>query len=141
MKVCSVKAAWEAADAMFSTDYIYDGWRSERAGYAVYVSTLKGCDDYICDLGDRLEVNIGADSVNIWIDEPQFKEYQIADALEVIDDVIYDIDDKVDWKLAEAVGIRDARDQIYAAYAKLKALLDAGYPDSKLYRQYNLQDC
>lgn len=141
MTVYSEKAAWKAADEIFPTDYIYDSVKSERAGYPVYVSTLEGCYDYICDLGDRLEVNIGAKSVNVWICKPEISEYAIDDALAVISDAIYEIDDKVDWKLAEQVGIRDARNLLDEAYSKIKTLLDANYPESKLYRKYNLQDC
>lgn len=62
--------AWELADRMFPTDYLKDDVASERAGYPIYMSTLKDSMDRICDLGIRLEVNIGNKSFNIWfIDE------------------------------------------------------------------------
>jgi hypothetical protein len=141
MTVYSEKAAWKAADEIFPTDYIYDSVKSKRAGYPVYVSTLEGCYDYICDLGNRLEVNIGAKSVNVWVEEPIATEWQIEDALAVVNDAIYEIDDKVSRKLADAVGITSARDLLYNAYGEIKKILDAHYPESKLYRKYNLNDC
>lgn len=70
MKAQTIKEAWAMADEIFPTDYIKDDQRSERAGYPVYYSTLEGCTAYICDLGDRLEVNLpDGHTVNIWIDE------------------------------------------------------------------------
>ena len=70
MTVTSKRKAWQAPDEIFPTDYMKDDQRSERAGYPVYYSTLEGCTAYICDLGDRLEVNLpDGHTVNIWIDE------------------------------------------------------------------------
>jgi hypothetical protein len=69
MKAASVKEAWNIADGIISGDYIHDGYRSQRAGYDVYVST-NGSGEYISDLGNRLEVNkADGTSVNIWIEE------------------------------------------------------------------------
>lgn len=61
--------AWNTADRLFPTDYAKDESASVRAGYPIYRSTVDGCNAYICDLGDRLEVNTdnGA-SINIWIE-------------------------------------------------------------------------
>lgn len=58
--------AWTAAERILKTDYFLSAISSERAGYPIYRSTEEGCNDYICDLGDRLEVNIGNQSINIW---------------------------------------------------------------------------
>lgn len=73
-KVNSKEEAWRKVDKIFPTDYIKDENRSEQAGYPVYVSTVEGHeDDYISDLGCRLEVNIseGNQSINIWISETE----------------------------------------------------------------------
>lgn len=69
--VNSINQAWSKVDEIFSTDYAKDERASSNAGYAVYRSTLDGCNDYICDLGDRLEVNFYENNrtVNIWIDQ------------------------------------------------------------------------
>ena len=70
MTVQSIKAAWEAADKIFPTDYIKDEASSQRAGYDVYRSTAEGNRSYICDLGDRLEVNLAnGKTENIWIEQ------------------------------------------------------------------------
>ena len=90
--VKSTTEAWNKANEIFPTDYECDDQRSERAGYPVYSSTAEGhWYDYICDLGDRLELNLSnGDTVNIWVeadeteadDQPTETEIQqmVADA-------------------------------------------------------------
>lgn len=65
----NVKEAWEIVDKMFPTDYIKDERSSENAGYDVYRSTVDGgFYNYICDLGNRLEVNFDdGKTINVWI--------------------------------------------------------------------------
>lgn len=73
-KVNGRDAAWKKVDEIFPTDYAKDDYRTERAGHPVYVSTAEGHEnDYICDLGCRLEVNIaeGNKTTNIWISEEE----------------------------------------------------------------------
>ena len=142
MKVRSKNEAWNKADVIFPTGYIKDEVRSKKAGYDIYYSTVQSVHAWISDLGDRLEVNLETgETINIWIEEePRFKEYQIADALEVINDAIYNIDDKVSSKLADVTGIKEARDKLYGAYKVIAKILKEQYPDSKLYEDYNLQD-
>lgn len=79
MTVKTIKAAWEAADKIFPTDYIKDEASSLRAGYDVYRSTADNNCSYICDLGDRLEVNLdNGKTENIWITREQKLVYFIA---------------------------------------------------------------
>ena len=62
-------AAWTRADALIPGDYTLDTLSSSRAGYPVHRSTLDR-RAYICDLTDRLEVNLpDGSSVNLWIEE------------------------------------------------------------------------
>lgn len=142
MTVNSRAKAWDEADKLFPSDYIKDEAKSERAGYDIYISTAEGVNAWISDLDDRLEVNLETgDTINIWIEEePKFKEYQIADALSVINTAIYYIDDKVDRKLADLTGIDEARNKLYGAYKAVAKILKEQHPDSKLYEEYNLQD-
>ena len=142
MKVKSKQEAWREADIIFPTDYMKDNIRSNRAGYDIYYSTAAGVDAWISDLGDRLEVNMeNGEAVNIWIDdEPQFAEYQLADALSVISDAIYAIDDNILPNLQKATGLDEARAKIYGAYAEIAKILKAQNPDSRLYDMYNLKD-
>lgn len=142
MKVNSREQAWREADKLIPTDYIKDEMKSEAAGYDIYYSTCDGVNAWISDLDNRLEINLATgETVNIWIEEePQFKEYQISDALEVIDNAIYEIDDKVNSKLAEVTGIREARTKLYEAYKEIAKILKSQHPDSELYARYNLQD-
>lgn len=136
------KQAWTAADNIFPTDYIYDAGSSSRAGYDIYRSTDPAryyC--YICDLGDRLEVNTDdGKTVNVWYENIAVKEYQIADALEIISDAIYQIDDKISTVIKDKTGIGSARRQLYAAYRELRDLLDDVNPGSDLYEKYNLAE-
>ena len=60
--------AFLEADKLVKYDYEYDVVRSQRAGYPIYFTTKEGVNEWICDLGDRLEVNMeNGKSVNIWI--------------------------------------------------------------------------
>ena len=62
--VRSKSDAFAFADRFFSFER--DTVRSERAGYPVY-SDAKDFYNYVCDLGNRLEVNfIDGDTLNIW---------------------------------------------------------------------------
>lgn len=142
MKVKTKEEAWNKADIIFPTDYAKDEVRSSRAGYTVYYSTAEGVVAWISDLGDRLEINLeNGETVNIWIDEePEFSESEIADALSVISDAIYDIDDKINLELADTTGIKAARDTLYGAYKEIAKILKAQHPGSPLFAQYNLQD-
>ena len=119
---------------------IYDCF--ENAGYDIYHSTASGVNAWISDLGDRLEVNLeNGETVSIWIDEePQFPEYQLEDALRVISDAIYAIDDNILSNLQKVTGIDVARAKLYGAYAEIAKILKAQHPDSILYDMYNLKD-
>ena len=61
--VKSKSDAFAFADRFFSFER--DTFRSERAGYPVYSG--REFYNYVCDLGDRLEVNfVDGDTLNIW---------------------------------------------------------------------------
>lgn len=64
----SKEQAWQIVDACFPTDYQLDPRRTYGAGYNVYGSTADGhYYDYICDLGNRLEVNLSNNqTINVW---------------------------------------------------------------------------
>lgn len=64
----STRQAWEIAGEILGTDYTEDAASTARAGYPIHRSTAEGNRGYICDLGDRLEVNLqDGSSRNIWI--------------------------------------------------------------------------
>ena len=138
MTVNSRAKAWDEADKLFPSDYIKDEAKSERAGYDIYTSTAEGVNAWICDLGDRLELNTAAGTINIWIETTDISEYQIADALAVIDDAIYEIDDKIGDSVAKATSIGEARRKLYSAFGELAAILLERYPESALFEKYNL---
>ena len=73
--VKSTAEAWNKANEIFPTDYERDNQRSERAGYPVYSSAAEGhWYDYICDLDDRLELNLSnGDTVNIWVEADEIE--------------------------------------------------------------------
>lgn len=75
IKVKSVSEAWRAAARIFPTDYEKNEESSKRAGYPIYetVSTDERFSGFhISDLNTRLEVNMGAKTVMIWIEEDTF---------------------------------------------------------------------
>ena len=61
--------AWALANRLFKTDYAVDAKASEQAGYDIYMSTLAGSNEHITDLGDRLELNLDNETINIWIND------------------------------------------------------------------------
>jgi hypothetical protein len=134
--------AWNYANEIFPTDYHENTIKSKNAGYPIYDSNLGDDNGWIADLGDRLEVNLpNGKSINIWIvPEPTFPEWQIEDALRVISDAIYKIDDNITHKFQEATGIDEARAKLYGAYAEIAKIIKSQHPESKLYDMYNLQD-
>ncbi len=70
LRVSSMAEAWQAANDLFPTDYMLDGKRSARAGYPIHYSTAEGVNAYICDLGDRLELNFSdGSSFNVWVED------------------------------------------------------------------------
>jgi hypothetical protein len=142
MKATSREQAWQMANEIFPTDYAKDERASMAAGYGIYWSTADGVNAWISDLSDRIEINLpNAKSINIWIEEePQFQEYQIEDALKVISEAIYRIDDNILPSLQNATGIDEARAKLYGAYAEIAKILKTQHPDSKLYHIYNLAD-
>lgn len=71
MKANSIQEAWGIVNQIFPTDYEKDEDSSQRAGYPIYRSTADGrYYDYICDLGNRLEINLedGNKTINVWIE-------------------------------------------------------------------------
>lgn len=95
----STAQAWNKVNEIFPTDYEHDSDSSKRAGYPVYRSTADGhWYDYICDLGDHLEINLSnGDTVNVWIKDDEadtFAEPTEAEVQQMVDDT----------KAAEAAG-------------------------------------
>lgn len=69
--------AWKWVHEMFpDTQWYLDHESSERAGYKTYRDTEEFYN-YVCELGDRLEVNLkeGNQTINLWIEkeEPEIK--------------------------------------------------------------------
>lgn len=137
LTVTSHKDAMEMAKACMG-DIYRDANDSERAGYDIWRTYQRG--HWLSDLGDRLEINFDdGETVNIWIDELRdIAEYQVEDALEVISDCIYRIDDNVSHNIMKRTGIDKARELLYGAYKELSNILDDKFPGSELYAKYNL---
>lgn len=78
IKAKNIQEAWETVNQIFPTDYEKDEASSQNAGYPIYRSTAEDrYYDYICDLNDRLEINLhdGNKSINVWIEaEPEQDE-------------------------------------------------------------------
>lgn len=69
MIVANRELAWKKVMELMPNDYSQDMESSSRAGYPIYRSNVEHYD-YICDLGNRLEVNLkeGNQTINIWIE-------------------------------------------------------------------------
>lgn len=68
--VANREEAFLVASNITLHDYEYDVARSERAGYPIYYSVYEGCNEWVSDLGNRLEVNhADGRTTNIWIED------------------------------------------------------------------------
>ena len=72
--VSTRKRAWQLADKLFPTDYMKDERDSLRAGYPVFNTT--STDDkytgfHISDLNTALELNMGAETIRINIEDQE----------------------------------------------------------------------
>lgn len=80
-KAETIREAWEIVNNYFPSDYMKDEESSERAGYPIYRSTVdneKAYYNYICDLGDRLEINLvdenwKSTTINVWVEDMKSK--------------------------------------------------------------------
>lgn len=80
MTIQNINKAWQMVNEIFPTDYEKDEAASNTAGYNIYRSRLNHYD-YICELGDRLEVNLASGkTVNIWIESSEDEEGETATA-------------------------------------------------------------
>lgn len=126
MKVTSRARAWQEADRIFPTDYELDFGSTKNSGYNVYRSRINYYD-YICDLGDRLEINLSTGgTVNIWIEEPDFTESEKCELIGYIDKFLYDLEDKLGYGMTsdktvcfKKYGLGQIGDILNAAYDKL----------------------
>ena len=74
MTVKNIQEAWKTVNEIFPTDYSKNAIKTKNAGYEIYDSNLGDEHGYICDLGNRLEVNLASGkTVNIWIEENSFE--------------------------------------------------------------------
>lgn len=76
IKVNSISEAWRTAARIFPTDYEKNEDSSKRAGYPIYETTStdeRFSGFHISDLNTRLEVNMGNETVTIWIEEDAFE--------------------------------------------------------------------
>lgn len=95
MKVNSTREAWKAAAEIFPTPYHKDEQSSERAGYSVYRSDYFNryyC--YICDLGDRLEINLDdGKTINIWISPEEDENGNPADEIRAAVEAMHNVEE------------------------------------------------
>lgn len=120
MVVRTMAEAWKIADEQTSADYEYDAGRSARAGYPVYYTTAEGATEYICDLGDRLEVNrADGQTVNIWI-KSDLTDDEKREIRAYIDDFLYRLEDNFSFNPAlDRYGLRDVMKRLDAIWDEL----------------------
>lgn len=76
ISVVNKEAAWAIVNRLFPSDYDKDEVASTNAGYPIYRHNTLNPENRICDLGCRLEVNLGNDTINIWIENPEAEELE-----------------------------------------------------------------
>lgn len=79
MKVSSIQEAWDVVSKMFPYDYMKDESSSQKAGYPIYRSTAnEHPDNWISDLGTRLEVNFETGKTeNVWIETEEYHHFEV----------------------------------------------------------------
>ena len=138
--VPSKSQAWKKIKELSDDVFNLDAASSDKAKYNVYRS-LNNPETWISELGDRFELNTPNGTKNIWIDPRSaytYTEYELRAALHTISNAVYDIDDNVSAALLESTNLGQARKLLYDTYAQIKEILDQNFPDSDLYRDYNL---
>lgn len=140
--VVTKEQAMDMAKTILGLNEVWqDDERTKRAGYPILVGGPR--DKWISDLNDRLEVNDLNETLNIWIDPlKNLVPYQIEDALEIIDDLLYTIDDKFPGVLEDNTGMKEARKLIYGCYKQIKDIIDTKYPQEcePLIKRFNLNE-
>ena len=112
MRAYSTEEAWNKAYELMKSGYSYDKNASQRAGYPIYMSDDSNSNAHVSDLGDRLEVNLDdGKSINIWIKGLDQYTKEVLDR--VLDDFIYEIEDKVDHEFRARTGIDEMIDKAY----------------------------
>jgi len=121
ISVVNKEAAWAIVNRLFPSDYDKDEVASTNAGYPIYRHNALNPENRICDLGCRLEVNLGNDTINIWIENPEADEavkdakkarYMQKEAEKRAKEYAYEIDG-----LRETIACKD--DEIVRLKAKL----------------------
>ena len=78
MNVKNIQQAWYETNKLISNynnsctleDFQIDNEASKKAGYPIY-RNINNYYDYICNLGNRLEINLAnSETINIWIEQP-----------------------------------------------------------------------
>lgn len=98
IEVNTRKEAWAIVDQIFPTDYAKDEQSSAGAGYPIYRSTAEGhFYDYICDLNDRLEINLSnGKTVNVWFSDLYWKIRGIVEDNRDLRQKVDDLEGEVD---------------------------------------------
>ena len=110
--VYSEKDAWDVASKYFKDGYTRDDYLSKRAGYPIYISNTESSNAHISDLNTRLEVNLdNGKTINIWIN--QLSDYDIKEISRILDDFIYDVEDKISSEFRERSGLDDMLRKAY----------------------------
>lgn len=79
MTVKSIQEAWDEVNKIFPYDYEKNETASKNAGYPIYYSTTSDHqNNWISDLGDRLEVNFeDGRSVNVWVNSEEYHHFEV----------------------------------------------------------------
>ena len=132
----TVSEAWQIVKGIFPTDYELDQFSTKNAGYPVYRSTEEGhYYDYICDLGDRLEVNLSnGKTVNVWFSDLYWKaiendelRHQVADLKNFVTSLKQDIANYQNYYMTATKRNIAQLEEIEALKAEIAELKKNGY--------------
>ena len=136
------ESAMELAKQLLEVNELYEDEKlTKEAGHPVlnYWNSSRLVDDF----GDHLVVFRDGETLNIFIDPLRDLRFDdIKDALDMLDDIIYGLDDKMSHILKENTHIGEARDLLYGAWAEIRDILVKKFPDraDKLIKTFHLDE-
>jgi hypothetical protein len=136
------KQAMDLAKQLLEAHELYENEeKSSDAGHPVFLygGESRRADDF----GDRIVVSRDGESLTIVIDPLRDLRYdQVTDALDLLNDILYDIDDKMPSVIEDNTHIGEARRLLYGAWAEIREILIKRFPDraDALIKKFHLDE-
>lgn len=144
--VLSREAAMTLAMQILEIGGLYeDRGLSKDAGHPVLKGPMPDDTRSVDDLGDRFVVYRDGESLSITVDPLRdlYSIGQIEDALDLLNDILYELDDKMPNVIAKNTHIGEARDLLYGAWTEIREILKNKFPGAaaeELIKKFHLNE-